>query len=64
VSGAEMLNFMPTVQGFCMTALKYAHEIKSAIPDCYISDIYIDMHAFGKGHEDFYLKSSEAKTLF
>lgn len=48
----------------CMTALKYAHEIKSAIPDCYISDIYIDMHAFGKGHEDFYLKSSEAKTLF
>lgn len=48
----------------CMTALKYAHEIKSAIPECYISDIYIDMHAFGKGHEEFYLKSSEAKTLF
>jgi heterodisulfide reductase subunit A len=22
------------------------------------------MHAFGKGHEDFYLESSEAKTLF
>ena len=48
----------------CMTALKYASEIKSANPDCYISDIYIDMHAFGKGHEDFYRKSSEAKTLF
>jgi heterodisulfide reductase subunit A len=48
----------------CMTALKYAHEIKSAIHDCYISDIYIDMHAFGKGHEDFYRRSSEAKTLF
>ncbi len=48
----------------CMTALKYAHEIKNANPECYISDIYIDMHAFGKGHEDFYLKSSEAKTLF
>jgi heterodisulfide reductase subunit A len=48
----------------CMTALKYAHEIKSAIPDCYISDIYIDMHAFGKGHEDFYRRSSAAKTLF
>jgi heterodisulfide reductase subunit A-like polyferredoxin len=48
----------------CMTALKYAHEIKSAIPACYISDIYIDMHAFGKGHEDFYRRSSEAKTLF
>lgn len=48
----------------CMTALKYAHEIKSANPDCYISDLYIDMHAFGKGHEDFYRRSSEAKTLF
>jgi heterodisulfide reductase subunit A len=48
----------------CMTALKYAHEIKSANPECYVSDIYIDMHAFGKGHEDFYRQSSEAKTLF
>lgn len=48
----------------CMTALKYVHEIKSAHPSCYISDIYIDMHAFGKGHEEFYRRSSEAKTLF
>jgi heterodisulfide reductase subunit A2 len=48
----------------CMTALKYASEVKSAIPDCYVSDVYIDMHAFGKGHEDFYRRGSEAKTLF
>ena len=48
----------------CMTALKYAHEIRSANPECYVSDIYIDMHAFGKGHEDFYRQSSAAKTLF
>ncbi len=48
----------------CMTALKYAHEIKAGNPTCYISDIYIDMHAFGKGHEDFYKRTSEAKTLF
>ncbi len=48
----------------CMTALKYANEIKSALPDCYVSDVYIDMHAFGKGCEDFYKKSSEIKTLF
>jgi heterodisulfide reductase subunit A2 len=47
-----------------MTALKYVHEIKSVIPDSYISDIYVDMHAFGKGHEDFYKRTSEAKTLF
>jgi heterodisulfide reductase subunit A len=48
----------------CMTALKYAHEIKAAVPGAYVSDIYIDMHAFGKGHEDFYRHSSEVKTLF
>jgi len=48
----------------CMTALKYAHEIKAANPQTYVSDVYIDMHAFGKGHEDFYLSSSKAKTLF
>ncbi|RPI32659.1 MAG: CoB--CoM heterodisulfide reductase iron-sulfur subunit A family protein [Actinomycetota bacterium] len=48
----------------CMTALKYAQEVKSAIPNCYVSDVYIDMHAFGKGHEDFYRRSSEVKTLF
>jgi heterodisulfide reductase subunit A len=48
----------------CMTALKYAHEIKTANPECYVSDVYIDMHAFGKGHEDFYRQSSQAKTLF
>lgn len=48
----------------CMTALKYAHELKSAVPGCYVSDVYIDMHAFGKGCEDFYRRSSEVKTLF
>ncbi len=48
----------------CMTALKYAQEIKSAVPGCYVSDIYIDMHAFGKGCEDFYKRGSEVKTLF
>jgi heterodisulfide reductase subunit A len=47
-----------------MTALKYAHELKSAIPTCYVADVYIDMHAFGKGCEDFYRKSAEVKTLF
>ena len=47
-----------------MTALKYAHEVKSALPKTYVSDVYVDMHAFGKGCEDFYRQSSEVKTLF
>jgi heterodisulfide reductase subunit A len=48
----------------CMTALKYGHEVRSAVPDCFVYDLYIDMHAFGKGMEDFYRRSSEMKTLF
>jgi heterodisulfide reductase subunit A len=48
----------------CMTALKYAREVKSALPKSYVSDIYVDMHAFGKGMEDFYRRSAEIKTLF
>ncbi len=48
----------------CMTALKYGHEIKSAIPTSYVYDLYIDMHAFGKGCEDFYRRSAEMKTMF
>jgi len=48
----------------CMTALKYGHEIKSAIPGAYVYDLYIDMHAFGKGCEDFYRRTAEMKTMF
>jgi len=48
----------------CMTALKYGHEIRAANPDCFIYDLYIDMHAFGKGMEDFYRRSAEMKTIF
>ncbi len=48
----------------CMTALKYGQEVKSALPDTAVVDLYIDMHAFGKGCEDFYRKTAEIKTLF
>ncbi|HEY0594134.1 MAG TPA: 4Fe-4S binding protein, partial [Thermoanaerobaculia bacterium] len=48
----------------CMTALKYADEIRSAVPGCHVFDVYVDMHAFGKGCEEFYRRSSQAKTLF
>jgi heterodisulfide reductase subunit A len=48
----------------CMSALKYGHQIRSAIPDARVADIYTDMNAFPKGCEDFYLKSADARTLF
>ena len=48
----------------CMTGLKYANEIRSAIPEAYVSDLYTDMSAFGKGCEDFYKKTAGARTVF
>ena len=48
----------------CMTALKYGHEIRSAVPGVKITNLYTDMNAFGKGCEDFYLRSSERDTIF
>jgi len=47
-----------------MAALKYANEIKSAVPDAFITNLYTDMNAFGKGCEDFYRRSSERNTIF
>ncbi len=48
----------------CMTALKYAQEITSAVPEAHVQDVYIDMHAFGKGCEDLYKKTAEIRTMF
>lgn len=48
----------------CMTALKYGHEIKSALPEAMVTDLYVDMLSFGKGGEDFYRRTSELKTMF
>jgi heterodisulfide reductase subunit A len=48
----------------CMSALKYGHQIRAAIPGVHVTDLYTDMNAFGKGCEDFYRKSAEARTLF
>ncbi len=48
----------------CTTGLKYAFQIKSALPDTHVANLYTDMEAFGKGCEDFYLKCAEAGTSF
>jgi heterodisulfide reductase subunit A len=48
----------------CTTALKYAFEVKSALPEAHVANLYTDMEAFGKGCEDFYRKCSEARTSF
>jgi heterodisulfide reductase subunit A len=48
----------------CMSALKYGHQLRAALPGAHVTDIYTDMNAFGKGCEDLYRKSAEARTLF
>jgi heterodisulfide reductase subunit A len=48
----------------CMSALKYANQIKSALPEAYVTDLYTDMNAFGKGCEAFYKRTAEARTTF
>ncbi|MEW6718830.1 MAG: CoB--CoM heterodisulfide reductase iron-sulfur subunit A family protein [Thermodesulfobacteriota bacterium] len=48
----------------CMTALKYGHEIRSAVPGVKITNLYTDMNAFGKGCEEFYRRSAEKGTVF
>lgn len=48
----------------CMVALKFANQIKSAIPDANVYDLYADMRAFGKGCEEFYTETSRKEVMF
>ncbi|MBI5476888.1 MAG: CoB--CoM heterodisulfide reductase iron-sulfur subunit A family protein [Ignavibacteriales bacterium] len=48
----------------CMTALKYANQIRCELPKANIFDIYADMRSFGKGCEEFYTLSSRRNIKF
>ena len=48
----------------CMTALKYANQIKSELPEADIFEIYADMRSFGKGGEELYALSSRKHIKF
>ncbi len=48
----------------CMTALKFANQIRSALPKANIFDLYADMRAFGKGCEELYTKTSRKNVMF
>ncbi len=48
----------------CMTALKYANQIRSELPSAHIFEIYADMRAFGKGCEELYSISSRKNIKF
>ncbi len=48
----------------CMTAIKYSNQIRSALPDTNIYEIYADMRTFGKGCEELYAKTAKQGTMF
>jgi len=48
----------------CMTALKYANQIRSTLPEAHIYQLYADMRAFGKGCEEFYAETSRKDIVF
>jgi len=48
----------------CMVALKFVHEIRAALPEANIYEIYADMRAYGKGHEEFYAMTTHKQIIF
>ena len=48
----------------CMAALKYVHEIRACLPSANIFEIYADMRAYGKGHEEFYALTTHKQIIF
>lgn len=48
----------------CMTGLKYANLIRSALPDTNINELYADMRAFGNGCEELYTETARKNILF
>jgi heterodisulfide reductase subunit A2 len=48
----------------CMVALKFTNQIRAALPDTNIFEIYADMRAYGKGCEEFYAMTTHRQIIF
>ncbi len=48
----------------CMTALKYANQVRSSIPKANIYQVYADMRAFGNACEELYTSTSRKGIMF
>lgn len=48
----------------CSTALKYANQIRSALPQANIYELYADMRSFGKGCEELYNATARRRVIF
>jgi heterodisulfide reductase subunit A len=48
----------------CGTALKYANQVRSALPHAGVYNLYADMRSFSKGCEELYTKTSQRNIMF
>lgn len=48
----------------CMTALKYANQLRSMFPESHIFELYSDMRAIGKDCEELYTATSKRNIMF
>jgi len=48
----------------CMAALKFVHQIRASLPSANIYEVYADMRAYGKGHEEFYALTTHKQIIF
>ena len=48
----------------CMTAIKYSMQLRTAIPEAKIFELYADMRAIGKGCEELYTYTSKKDIMF
>jgi heterodisulfide reductase subunit A2 len=48
----------------CMTAVKYANQVRDALPHAAIYELYADMRAVGKGCEELYAETSRRNVMF
>jgi len=48
----------------CMTALKYANQVRLGLPGAAIYELYADMRAVGKGCEELYAETSRKNVMF
>lgn len=48
----------------CMVAIKYANQLRSALPDANIYELYADIRAISKGCEELYAATSQKRVMF
>ncbi|HEY9165322.1 MAG TPA: CoB--CoM heterodisulfide reductase iron-sulfur subunit A family protein [Candidatus Kryptonia bacterium] len=48
----------------CTATLAAANEIRERFPDVNVYDVYQDIRAYGRGHEDYYLRASKNRVTF